>query len=105
MVLSDFNASKRSEEIRLLKAIGLSVVKPGGGTFRLWGIHLPVAIDHILVSQEFEPQSKIKVWQDRYDGVHPSDHDPISVKLKMKNDGASASYCSTNFRDNGLRPY
>jgi endonuclease/exonuclease/phosphatase family metal-dependent hydrolase len=94
IVLGDFNASKRSEEIRLLKAIGLSVVKPGGGTFRIWGIHLPMAIDHVLFSKEFEPLSKIKVWRDRYDGVYPSDHDPISVKLAIKADGTAAGYCS-----------
>lgn len=96
VVLGDFNASKSSEEIQLLKAIGLSVVKPGGGTFRLWGIHLPMAIDHVLVSKQFEPLSKINVWRDRYDGVYPSDHDPISVKLELKDDGTGASYCSMN---------
>jgi endonuclease/exonuclease/phosphatase family metal-dependent hydrolase len=99
IVLGDFNAAKRSEEINLLEAIGLSVVEPGGATFRLWGFHLPLAIDHILVSKELEPQSKIKVWRNRYNGVYPSDHDPISVRLKIKEDGTGASHCSMKSGD------
>ncbi len=84
IVLGDFNASKRSKEIRLIEVTGLDVVKPGGATFRKWGLPFLPAIDHILVSNGFKPLSEIKVWQNRYDGIHPSDHYPISVKLSFR---------------------
>ncbi len=84
VVLGDFNASKQSKEIGLLEAVGLSVVQPGGATFRRWGLNIGPAIDHVLVSKEFKPQSDIKVWKNQYDGVYPSDHNPISVKLLFK---------------------
>lgn len=85
IVLGDFNASKRSKEIRLIESIGLNVVKPDGSTFRKWGLSFLPAIDHILVSKEFEPLSEINVWRNRYDGIFPSDHYPISVKLTLRN--------------------
>ena len=90
IVLGDFNASKRSKEIRLIEAIGLTVVQPGGATFRRWGLPFLPAIDHILVSEEFKPQSNVIVWRKRYNGVYPSDHYPISVKLTLKNRGTGS---------------
>lgn len=81
IVLGDFNAPKGFKEIRLLETIGLSVVPSGGATNRILGMHILPAIDHILISKEFRPQSDIKVWRNRYDGVYPADHYPISVKL------------------------
>ena len=81
IVLGDFNAPKGFKEVRLLETIGLSVVPSGGATNRILGMHILPAIDHILISKEFRPQSDIKVWRNRYDGVYPADHYPISVKL------------------------
>ena len=83
IVLGDFNAPKGFKEIRLLETIGLSVVPSGGATNRILGMHILPAIDHILISKEFRPQSDIKVWRNRYDGVYPADHYPISVKLSF----------------------
>ena len=81
IVLGDFNALKGFEEFRLFELNGFSVLPPGGATIRILGMHLLPAIDHILISKEFRPQSDIKVWRNRYDGVYPADHYPISVRL------------------------
>ena len=81
IVLGDFNASKGLKEIRLLEALGLRVVPPCGATNRILGMHLLPAIDHILISEEFKPKSEIKIWRNRYEGVYPADHYPISVTL------------------------
>ncbi len=83
IVLGDFNAPKGFKEIRLLENIGLNIMPPGGSTNRVFGVHLLPAIDHILISNAIQPQSDIKVWRDRYDGVYPGDHYPISVSLKF----------------------
>jgi endonuclease/exonuclease/phosphatase family metal-dependent hydrolase len=81
IVLGDFNVPKGFKEIRLLEAIGLRVVPSSGATNRILGMHILPAIDHILISREFRPQTEIKVWRNRYDGVYPADHYPISAKL------------------------
>lgn len=81
IVVGDFNVPKRFKEIRLLESIGLSVVPPGGATNRILGMNILPAIDHILISKDFKLQSDIKVWRERYDGIYPADHYPISVKL------------------------
>lgn len=81
IVLGDFNAPKGFKEIRLLEALGLKVVPPRWATNRVLGMHLLPAIEHILICEEFKPKSDIKVWRNRYDGVFPADHYPISVKL------------------------
>lgn len=81
IVLGDFNVPKGLKEIRLLEEIGLSVVPPGGATNRVLGTHLLPAIDHILLSNVLRPQSDIKVWRGKYNGVYPADHYPISVKV------------------------
>ena len=81
IVLGDFNAPKGFKEIRLLEEIGLSVVPPSGATNRVVGTHLLPAIDHILLSNTLRPQSDIKVWRGKYDGVYPADHYPISVRV------------------------
>lgn len=83
IVLGDFNAPKGFKEIRLLEAVGLRVVPSNGATNRILGMHILPAIDHILISKEFRPQSEIKVWRNRYDGVYPADHYPISAKLRF----------------------
>jgi endonuclease/exonuclease/phosphatase family metal-dependent hydrolase len=102
IVLGDFNASTSSREIRLIEAIGLSAVPPGGATFRKWGFHFPVAIDHILTSKDFTPQSNIKVWRNRYDGVYPSDHNPVSVKLVFKDHLQASGYGLRSPRERAL---
>ena len=81
IVLGDFNVPKGFKEIRLLEEIGLSVVPPSGATNRVLGTHLLPAIDHILLSNALRPQSGIKVWRGKYDGVYPADHYPISVRV------------------------
>jgi endonuclease/exonuclease/phosphatase family metal-dependent hydrolase len=81
IVLGDFNVPKWAKEIHLLETIGLSIVPPTGSTNRILGLPILPAIDHILISKEIKPHSDIKVWQNRYDGIHPGDHNPISVNL------------------------
>ena len=81
IVLGDFNALASFKEIRLLEEIGLGVLPPGGATNRVLGLHLLPAIDHILLSRSIQPQSETRVWRNKYDGVYPADHYPISVEV------------------------
>jgi len=81
IVLGDFNAPKGFRELALLEAIGLRVVPPGGATNRVLGLHLLPAIDHVLVSEGITTRSGVTVWRERYDGVYPADHYPISVDI------------------------
>ncbi len=81
IVLGDFNALSWFEELRIIEKAGLNVVPPTGSTNRLLGMHILPAIDHILISSQFKPLAPIKVWRDRYDGIYPGDHNPISVRL------------------------
>jgi len=81
IVLGDFNVQKWDKELDMLKAIGLNIVPPSGSTNRILGLPILPAIDHILVSEGIKPQSDIIIWRNRYDGVYPSDHFPISAEL------------------------
>ena len=83
VVVGDFNAPRWAKELALLGDAGLTVVNPGGSTNRLFGISFLPAIDHILVSAEFKPQSEIQVWRNSYNGIYPGDHFPISTLLKL----------------------
>ena len=81
IVLGDFNVQKWDKEFDILKSIGLNIVPPSGSTNRILGLPILPAIDHILVSEDIKPQSDIIIWRNRYDGVYPSDHFPISAEL------------------------
>lgn len=84
IVLGDFNALSWFEELRIIERAGLEVIPPTGSTNRLLGLHILPAIDHILVSEHFEVMSPISVWRERYDGVYPGDHNPVSVRLRIR---------------------
>ena len=83
IVLGDFNAAANFREIRILEELGLAVIPPGGSTNRVLGLHLLPAIDHILVSESVQTHSNIKVWREKYDGVYPADHYPISTDVSL----------------------
>lgn len=83
IVVGDFNVPSGFKEVSLLQEVGLSVIPPDGSTNRLFGLDLLPAIDHILISSDFQPLSPIQVWRNQYDGVYPSDHYPISIQLDI----------------------
>lgn len=83
VIVGDFNTPHWATELDILGDAGLSVLKPSGSTNRLFGLPIFPAIDHILISTDFRSQSEIKVWRDKYDGVYPGDHFPISVLLEL----------------------
>lgn len=86
VITGDFNASYNSKTINILKESGLKISKPSGSTnhFNI-GLNILPAIDHILVSEGIGFIDGIKVWRNKYDGVWPSDHYPISTRLTIKN--------------------
>ena len=84
VVLGDFNTWSTARELRLIEDEGLRLVPPSRATNRLWGLHLLPAIDHILVGAAFDFAGEVRIWRDRFDGVYPSDHYPISVDLRWK---------------------
>ena len=81
IILGDFNVPKWGKELDILSPIGLKIVPPDGSTNRILGLPILPAIDHILVSADFKLHDDIRVWRNRYDGVYPSDHFPISIEL------------------------
>ena len=83
VIVGDFNAPWWAKELDILGEVGLSIVNPSGSTNRLFGLPLLPAIDHFLISADVRLQSEIKVWRDKYDGVYPGDHFPISVLLEL----------------------
>ncbi len=83
VIVGDFNAPRWAKELDILGEVGLSIVNPSGSTNRLFGLPLLPAIDHILFSADFRPQNGMKVWRDKYKGVYPGDHYPISVFLEL----------------------
>ena len=69
---------------RLVEAAGLRVLQPSRSTNRILGLHLLPAIDHILVAPNFAAEEPVRVWRDQFNGVYPSDHYPISARLRWQ---------------------
>ena len=81
IILGDFNVPKWGKELDVLRAIGFKLVSPDGSTNRILGLPILPAIDHILVRADVKLHDDIRVWRNRYDGVYPGDHFPISIEL------------------------
>lgn len=81
IVLGDFNAPSSFKEVTQFADFGLQPVAPSGSTNRIFGLRILPAIDHILITDDFAPQGDIMRWKDKYNGVYPSDHVPISARL------------------------
>lgn len=84
VLVGDFNAPSNFKEVKKFQGIDLNVIEPSGSTNRIWGMALLPAIDHILINDGFTGEKKVSVWRKKYDGEYPSDHFPISVKLKLR---------------------
>ena len=86
ILLGDFNAPVWFREVEHFEPIGLTPIKPDGSTNRVLGLKLLPAIDHILISEDFESPESIRVWDGKYDGHYPSDHFPISADIRFADD-------------------
>jgi len=82
LVAGDFNALAAFRPPRIVAAAGLTLAPRDGSTFHFnRGIGIMPAIDHVLYSKEFS-HLETRTLRRRYDGVWPSDHYPVLVRLK-----------------------
>jgi endonuclease/exonuclease/phosphatase family metal-dependent hydrolase len=97
IVLGDFNALTWFKPINTLKSVGMEVADTEGSTFHFnRGLNLFPAIDHVLYSG-FEEIGETLRLNKQYQGVWPSDHYPIKVALKFKEE-------EPGFQVGGLQP-
>jgi endonuclease/exonuclease/phosphatase family metal-dependent hydrolase len=83
IVLGDFNAFRGFRTLNILKRAGLERAEANGATFHFQrGRHLVPAIDHILGSEGVE-FSDATVHRGRYGGFFPSDHYPVSARIRF----------------------
>lgn len=82
ILLGDINAPSFSPTARKLKSIPLTLAKPAGSTFHFnRGLNLLPAIDHVFFSEHFTQQGKTQRLRERYDGIWPTDHYPVTVEV------------------------
>ena len=81
IVVGDFNAPWFFRPVRIVAEAGLDIADTTGSTFHFFrGINVLPAIDHVLVSQPFEPQDT-RVLRRSYEDTWPSDHYPVLVTV------------------------
>jgi endonuclease/exonuclease/phosphatase family metal-dependent hydrolase len=84
IVLGDFNALRSEGGIRRLVNSGLEGTDLFRATFHFaLGIGLWPAIDHILHGPGIERVGQASIHRDRFDGVYPSDHYPVSADYRF----------------------
>ncbi|MCB1740841.1 MAG: endonuclease/exonuclease/phosphatase family protein [Gammaproteobacteria bacterium] len=84
VVVGDLNAWSWFDTVQVLARLPLTLAPPAGSTYHFnLGLALMPAIDHVLYSRGLEQVGPTGVLNRRYDGVHPSDHHPIWVDLRV----------------------
>ncbi len=92
MIMGDFNATEDSETYRsatenFLDAKYQTENAVSGATYQNWGTELDrEPIDYFMISKTGFTVNSYKVVDTTYDGVYPSDHFPILIKLTLTED-------------------
>jgi endonuclease/exonuclease/phosphatase family metal-dependent hydrolase len=88
ILLGDFNALRFFKAVSMFRPEGFSIAKTKGSSFHFnRGLNLYPAIDHILFSEQFR-QEGFEILRRSYNGIYPSDHYPVSVRLDWKSTAA-----------------
>ncbi len=90
IIMGDFNADEESETYAaatdsFLDAKYQTEKTAKGATYQNWGKKLDSEnIDYFMISKKGIAVSEYRIIEDTYDGVYPSDHFPIMIKITLE---------------------
>ena len=80
----DYNMFAEDPRLKTMEKSGLTLVPIAGSSFHFGiGLHLYPAIDHFLVSQQWDIEDG-GVQQKKWSGQWPSDHHPVYTRIRLR---------------------